>query len=69
MTLAEAHDALMVGDTRVCYRPRLGHREYGTMTSLNARWVFVRYDGDNGAKATDPEQLYPAPDGGVRHAG
>lgn len=68
MTLAEARAALAAGQRRVCYRA--GHpgapREYGSIASVNDYWVFVRYDGDNGAKATDAAQLQPAPDGGVR---
>ena len=32
--------------------------EFGTITSTNHQFVFVRYDGDNGSKATRREDLH-----------
>jgi hypothetical protein len=34
-----------------------GHRERGIVTSTNNTYVFVRYDGDTGSKATYPANL------------
>lgn len=33
--------------------------EDGVVTSVNERYVFVRYRGDNGSKATSPADLRP----------
>lgn len=31
--------------------------EEGVITSVSSRWVFIRYGGDMGSKATSPEEL------------
>lgn len=54
MTLDEARANIGVG---VTYRPPGGVIEDGVITSVNARWVFVRYRGDNHSKATHPRDL------------
>ena len=57
MTLDEAREH--IGDG-VVYRPNGGQyptAEDGTITSVNERWVFVRYAGDSGSKATAPADL------------
>lgn len=57
MTLDQARALLGAG---VVYRPFPGGLpEDGVITSVTDRWVFVRYRGDVGAKATDPAQLTP----------
>lgn len=54
MTIAEARDA---EGKRVKYTGG-GKPEYGTITGFStAYYVFVRYDGDHGSKATFPEDL------------
>jgi len=61
MTLDEASEALARYDAlRVLYRPRgagIDRTEEGTITSVNDRWVFVRYQGLEGGRATDPADL------------
>lgn len=54
MTLEEAGAA--IGRTVLYYQQ---HRavEEGTITGVNARYVFVRYQGDRYPKATAPELL------------
>lgn len=54
MTLEEAH--AHIGDG-VVYSPTQGHAEDGVITSVNQRFVFVRYGGDQHSKATAAEQL------------
>ncbi len=60
MTLDEA--AANIGK-RVVYQPHPGWAEYGVITSVNPRWVFVCYDTDDGprnerhSKATAAVQL------------
>lgn len=54
ITLAEA--AARVGDG-VVYQPGHGAPEDGVITRVSDRWVFVRYAGDVGSKATRPEDL------------
>jgi hypothetical protein len=44
-----------VGDTVLYQRP--GVSERGVVTSVGQRYVFVRYAGDTGSKATRPEDL------------
>jgi len=41
----------------VVYRPQFGPAEDGTITSFNEAFVFVRYRGDAGSKATRREDL------------
>lgn len=47
---------------RVFYRPYeecdLSDYEYGEITSMNDKYIFVRFDGDVNAKACMPESLY-----------
>ena len=33
-------------------------REFGVVTSVNDRFVFVRYEGKTGSQATDPIDLW-----------
>jgi len=58
MTLTEARDHI---GASVVYRPMpaadWSPTEDGTITSVGVRWVFVRYAGDAGSKATDPGHL------------
>lgn len=57
MTLDEAREHIGHG---VIYRPYIGglaRAEEGTITSVNDSYVFVRYAGDVGSKATSPEDL------------
>lgn len=54
MTLDEAAQAIGLG---VVYTPRGGRIEDGIITSVNEHYVFVRYAGDTGSKATRPEDL------------
>jgi hypothetical protein len=36
----------------VAYHPRHGEQEFGVITAFNRSFVFVRYVGDTGSKAT-----------------
>lgn len=59
LTLAEAAD--LVG-CAVNYHPPSDHFPYhtpeqGVITSVNSRWVFVRFDRDNHSKAVHPDHL------------
>lgn len=62
MNIAEAREHIGEG---VVYRPMrpgpggglLSQLEDGVITSVNDRYVFVRYAGDQQSKATDPEAL------------
>jgi hypothetical protein len=58
VTLTEAREHIGAG---VVYRPLpnapWSPTEDGTITSVNERWVFVRYAGDTNSKATDPAHL------------
>lgn len=56
MTLDDARDH--IGES-VAYAPSHGNREYGVITEVRARTVFVLYAGDTSAKATDPADLTP----------
>jgi hypothetical protein len=53
MTLEQARER--IGDG-VVYRSG-GDAEDGVITSVNSTYVFVRYRGDTGSKATYPEDL------------
>ena len=48
----------MVG-AGVVYRTNFGEAEDGVITEVRGRWVFVRYRGDQVAKATNPAALEP----------
>jgi hypothetical protein len=54
MTLDEA--AAHVGE-KVVYRTAYGRAEEGVITSVNDRWVFVRYGASAGSMPTAPEML------------
>jgi len=55
MELGDAEDTI---GRRVVYRPYGGGRpEYGFITEVRGRWVFVRYGSDPSAKATAPQDL------------
>jgi len=55
MTLEEAREHIGAG---VIYQPHPEVRpEDGEIVSVNEHYVFVRYTGDRGAKATDPRNL------------
>jgi len=55
MTLDEAREHVGAG---VVYRPRPdASAEDGTITSVNERWVFVRYTGNPQPQATAPQHL------------
>jgi hypothetical protein len=54
VTLEEAAAHIGAG---VVYIPEHGAREDGVITSVTSRWVFVRYRGDAGSKATSPGDL------------
>lgn len=54
MTLQEAREHIGHG---VVYRPFADSMEKGVITSVGDRWVFVRYDGWGGSKATDAAAL------------
>lgn len=59
MTLEQARAAV---GRLVVYRPdpnRFAHEE-GVITSVNDRWVFVRYGTQQTSQATDPRHLEPA---------
>lgn len=43
---------------RVVYSPRPGVSEPGTVVSWNDQYVFVRFDGDTGAKGCYRRNLY-----------
>ena len=60
MTLDEARKLVPYG--RVIYRPahgpaRAALEEHGAVTAVNDEFVFVRYDGDDIAKATHARDL------------
>ena len=55
MTIEEAH--AHIGDG-VVYAPAHGEREEGTITSVNDRFVFVRYGSRRTSAATDPAALF-----------
>lgn len=57
MTLDEAR--AHIGDAVIYhpYAPELDPAEEGVITSVNDRYVFVRYGGDKGSKATAAERL------------
>lgn len=57
MTLAEAKHNI---GRRVVYCPENPHipREFGVISSVNDRYVFVRYDKSGHSAATAPEDLY-----------
>ena len=61
MTIDEAREALARDDApRVLYRPRgagIDRTEEGAITSVNESYVFVRYQGLEGSRATDPDDL------------
>lgn len=43
----------------VIYQSHAGaNRERGCITSVGSEYVFVRFDGDSGSKATSHERLY-----------
>jgi hypothetical protein len=56
MELSEA-----IVDRRVVYTPfkgcPLSMKESGVITSVNSKFIFVRYGNDVNSKATDPEDL------------
>jgi hypothetical protein len=54
MTLAEARDRIGYG---VVYHPEHGPAEDGVIVGVSEVYVFVRYRGDEHAKATRPEDL------------
>lgn len=54
MTLDEARRFIGAG---VVYKPHHGPPEDGIITGVNDYFVFVRYKGDNGAKATYAKDL------------
>ena len=54
MTLDEARGH--IGDG-VIYQPNHGDAEEGTITSVNHRFVFVRYGSRRTSAATDPSSL------------
>ena len=54
ITLEQARDHIGAG---VVYRPGHGPAEDGVITGTSRTYVFVRYAGDTGAKATAPEDL------------
>lgn len=54
MTLDEAREKVGSG---VVYSPGYGPKEDGVITSVNDRYVSVRYAGDQISKATRPEDL------------
>lgn len=67
MDLATA--AAHVGDG-VVYDPGNGQpREDGVITSVNSRYVFVRYHGDTGSKATPAQALRLAGETPARQEG
>jgi hypothetical protein len=54
MRLEEARDHI---DDGVVYLSGTDRAEDGVITSVNDRYVFVRYRGWGGSKATSPEDL------------
>lgn len=54
MIIDEARKAV---GKRVVYTTDHGTQEFGEVTSIREPWVFVRYDGDLGSKATRPRML------------
>ena len=58
MTLKQAENHI---GRKVVYKPFLGcdmdDWEYGVITSVNSKYVFVRYGSAVSAKATDPNDL------------
>lgn len=54
LTLAQARNCI---DRPVTYHPGHGDDEHGHITSVGDRYVFVRYQGDQHSKATDPAML------------
>jgi hypothetical protein len=54
MTLQEAAENI---GSKVIYRAEGVGSDVGVITSVNFRWVFVRYGRDAGSKATDPSAL------------
>jgi hypothetical protein len=61
MTLDDAREALARDNApSVLYRPcgaGIDRTETGTITSVNESYVFVRYQGLGGSRATDPADL------------
>jgi hypothetical protein len=57
MTIPEARAAMGRRDLRVVYRPAHGKLEYGQITNVNDHYVFVRYEGSETSRATDPADL------------
>jgi hypothetical protein len=54
MTLDEARASI---GAKVLYRTAYGRTDDGVISSVNDRWVLVRYGADTGSKATDPAAL------------
>ena len=55
MTLADAFENI---GRRVKYQPRPDAvAEYGKIKRVGPQYVFVKFDGDNGAKSTNPHDL------------
>lgn len=58
MTLEQARENI---GNNVTYHPFVGRKakdcEYGVITSVNDRYVFVRYGSDRHSKATNPSDL------------
>ena len=57
MTLDEARANIGHAVIYHPYAPELDPVEEGAITSVNDRFVFVRYGSDKGSKATSPELL------------
>lgn len=56
MTLDEARRHI---GNKVVYRTGYGRVEEGVVTSVNDRFVFVRYGSDVHSKSTDPSAIEP----------
>ena len=54
MTLQEAKENI---GNQVVYTNFIGSYEYGIITSVNDKFIFVRYGEDVGSQATRPEDL------------
>ena len=57
MTIAEARAAMERRELDVIYRPAHGKPERGQITNVNDHFVFVRYEGSDMSKATEPADL------------
>jgi hypothetical protein len=59
MTIIEARRHMERRELSVVYRTGHGEPEYGEITNVNDHYVFVRFEGSEASRATDPADLTP----------